>query len=111
VLQAVAGVLKRAWLTCVPGQSVPGAWPQPCLCTRGLTIPRSVRPTGSQWRSSKRGGDAPSNPCTRNHGTTAGSPKPSSHGDGGAQEHERLRSPLHRGTAVLRLEGPHPGMF
>jgi hypothetical protein len=35
----------------------------------------------------------------------------SSHGDGGAQEHERLRSSIHRGTAVLRLEGQHPGKF
>jgi hypothetical protein len=39
------------------------------------------------------------------------SPNPSSHGDGGAQEHERLRSPLRRGMAVLRLDGQHPGMF
>jgi hypothetical protein len=35
----------------------------------------------------------------------------SSHGDGGAQEDERLRSPLRRGTAVLRLDGQHPGMI
>jgi hypothetical protein len=36
---------------------------------------------------------------------------PSSHGDGDTQEHERLRSPLRRGTTVLRLDGQHPGMF
>jgi hypothetical protein len=35
----------------------------------------------------------------------------SSHGDGGAQEHERLRSSIRRGTTVLRLEGQHPGMI
>jgi hypothetical protein len=33
----------------------------------------------------------------------------SSHGDGGAQEHERSRSSIRRGTAVLRLDGQHPG--
>jgi hypothetical protein len=33
----------------------------------------------------------------------------SMHGDGGAQEHERLRSSLRRGTAVLRHNGQHPG--
>jgi hypothetical protein len=33
----------------------------------------------------------------------------SSHGDGGAQEHERPRSSIRRGTAVLRLDGQHPG--
>jgi hypothetical protein len=35
----------------------------------------------------------------------------SSHGDGGALEHERLRSSIRRGTTVLRLEGQHPGKF
>jgi hypothetical protein len=33
----------------------------------------------------------------------------SSHGDGGAQEHERPRSSIRRGTTVLRLDGQHPG--
>jgi hypothetical protein len=33
----------------------------------------------------------------------------SSHGDGGAQGHERPRSSIRRGTAVLRLDGQHPG--
>jgi hypothetical protein len=35
----------------------------------------------------------------------------SSHGNGGAQEHEWLRSSIRRGAAVLRLEGQHPGKF
>jgi hypothetical protein len=34
---------------------------------------------------------------------------PSSHGDGGAQEHRRLRSSLRRGTAILRRDGQQPG--
>jgi hypothetical protein len=33
----------------------------------------------------------------------------SSHSDGGAQEHERPRSSIRRGTVVLRLDGQHPG--
>jgi hypothetical protein len=33
----------------------------------------------------------------------------SSHGDCGTQEHEQLRSSIHRDTAVLRHEGQHPG--
>jgi hypothetical protein len=33
----------------------------------------------------------------------------SSHVDGGAQEHERLKSSICRGTTVLRHEGQHPG--
>jgi hypothetical protein len=37
------------------------------------------------------------------------SPRRSSHGDGGAQGHNRPKSPIRRGTAVLRREGQQPG--
>jgi hypothetical protein len=37
------------------------------------------------------------------------SPRRPSHGDGGAQGHNRPKSPNRRGTAVLRREGQQPG--
>jgi hypothetical protein len=72
VLRAVAGILKRTWLACDLDQNV--LW---CVATAVLAHARprharSVQPSGGQRRSSRRGGGAPINPCTRNHGTMAG---------------------------------------
>jgi hypothetical protein len=72
VLRATAGVLKHTKLSCDLVQSVP--W---CMATAVLAHARSrrahsVQPSGSQRRNSKRGGDAPTIPCTRQHDATAG---------------------------------------
>jgi hypothetical protein len=40
---------------------------------------------------------------------TSTRPRRSSHGDGGAQGHNRPRNPIRRGTAILRREGQHSG--
>jgi hypothetical protein len=72
VLRAVAGVLKHTWLACDLDPSVPWCVATAVLAHARPRRARSVQPSGGQRQSSRRGGGAPINPCTRNHGTTAG---------------------------------------
>jgi hypothetical protein len=72
VLRAAAGVLKHTRLSCDLVQSVPWCVATAVLAHARPRRARSVQPSGSQRRSSKRGGDAHNIPCTRKHGTTAG---------------------------------------
>jgi hypothetical protein len=71
VLRAVAGALKHTWLACDLDQSAPRCVATAVLAHARPRHARSVQPSGSQRRSSRRGGDAPINHCTRIHGTTA----------------------------------------
>jgi hypothetical protein len=72
VLRVAAGVLKHTRLTCDLVQSVPWCVATAVLAHARPRRARSVQPSGSQRRSSKRGGDTPIIPCTRKHGTSAG---------------------------------------
>jgi hypothetical protein len=64
--------------------------------------PTPRAPDFAAWGSHRAG--SPQNNTAQRRDLTR-----SSHGDGGAQEHERPRSSIRRGTTVLRLEGQHPG--
>jgi hypothetical protein len=70
-----------------------------CVATAMLAHARprhaySAQPSGDQRRSSRRGGSATTNPCTRIPWLDGRFHTRSSHGDGGAQGHEWPRSSL-----------------
>jgi hypothetical protein len=60
-------------LSCDLVQSMPWCVATAVLAHARPRRARSMQPSGSQRRSSKRGSDAPTIPCTRQHGATAGS--------------------------------------
>jgi hypothetical protein len=72
LLRAAAGALKHTRLSRDLVQSAPWCVATALLAHARPCRARSVQPSSSERRSSRRGGDAQNIPCTRKHDTTAG---------------------------------------